>query len=532
MMTEQTENPDSITKAIFDAYESLTPVPGLYRKFDELYQKVRERVSADSPELSEADLLERIESLPGASVRSDYHHVASGEDFVAVRIPGGNPVPVLSEEARAAIAGDIQRILKAIGESKLNAWHNIADLGNMLKRGGFDFREYGYSTLMPLLKTVFGTKMDKVMDGRILWVKFRFGTEETKTEVSSSPRIEKRSEKSSEKGQRNSRARSMRQLSAKAESPEFPMFEGFIPGDTVEITAFGVTRRGRIKAFGKDYVELCSECGRMIRIRNTVVGILECISRKEVELVVERPEVASEDKATATAKTPDGDGCEVREAVVEEPAKETVPEAAAQTDVYKETENEAETSGEAVSPAPEERAGNQAEGLYSPASFMLGGPRILGKIDLSRVDSFKDIQRRKNALLTSEANEPAEGADKPEAEEPKPLQVAEEDLLPANGTLLSIGPKFGWVKPMEPSDSNIYMPLSEIVRLNGVIDAPKVGDEVIYSLGQNAHGNVAVCVHKRCSRHVVEELIERLGKYDSRKAQRLRERIADADAEE
>lgn len=525
MMTEQTENPDSITKAIFDAYESLTPVPGMYRKFDELYQKVRERVSADSPELSEADLLERIESLPGASVRSDYHHVASGEDFVAVRIPGGNPVPVLSEEARAAIAGDIQRILKAIGESKLNAWHNIADLGNMLKRGGFDFREYGYSTLMPLLKTVFGTKMDKVMDGRILWVKFRFGTEETKTEVSSSPRIEKRSEKSTEKGQRNSRARSMRQLSAKAESPEFPMFEGFIPGDTVEITAFGVTRRGRIKAFGKDYVELCSECGRMIRIRNTVVGILECISRKEVELVVERPEAVAEEKANVTEKAEERDGGVILETVMEESAKDTSSGSLAHSDMDQATRNDTETSGEVVLPAFEGLPVGQADDLYSPSSLLLGGPRILGKIDLSRVDTVKDIQRRKNAFLTSEANEPVEAADKPEAEEPKPVQVAEDELLPANGTLLSIGPKFGWVKPLEQSDSNIYMPLSEIVRLNGVIDAPKVGDEVIYSLGQNAHGNVAVCVHKRCSRHVVEELIERLGKYDSRKAQRLRERL-------
>lgn len=263
----------------------------------------------------------------------------------------------------------------------------------------------------------------------------------------------------------------------------------------------------------------------MIRIRNTVVGILECISRNEVELVVERPEAVAEEKANVTEKAEERDGGVILETVMEESAKDTSSGSLAHSDMDQATRNDTETSGEVVLPAFEGLPVGQADDLYSPSSFMLGGPRILGKIDLSRVDSFKDIQRRKNALLTSEANEPAEGADKPEAEEPKPLQVAEEDLLPANGTLLSIGPKFGWVKPLEPSDSNIYMPLSEIVRLNGVIDAPKVGDEVIYSLGQNAHGNVAVCVHKRCSRHVVEELIERLGKYDSRKAQRLRERL-------
>lgn len=134
--------------------------------------------------------------------------------------------------------------------------------------------------------------------------------------------------------------------------------------------------------------------------------------------------------------------------------------------------------------------------IYKPEQISLQGPKIVGKIDLSTI---KDPKKKKDNTSTSKVQQ--------EVADTSPNYI-DEDLLPSMGKIIRMGAVYGWIMPNNQTD-NIYFNTQELVSYTGIIDSPKVGDEVIYSMSRNTQGPIAACIHKQCTKEVVEELIDK-----------------------
>lgn len=134
--------------------------------------------------------------------------------------------------------------------------------------------------------------------------------------------------------------------------------------------------------------------------------------------------------------------------------------------------------------------------IYKPEQISLQGPKIVGKIDLSTI---KDPKKKKDNTSTSKVQQ--------EVADTSPNYI-DEDLLPSMGKIIRMGAVDGWIMPNNQTD-NIYFNTQELVSYTGIIDSPKVGDEVIYSMSKNTQGPIAACIHKQCTKEVVEELIDK-----------------------
>ena len=134
--------------------------------------------------------------------------------------------------------------------------------------------------------------------------------------------------------------------------------------------------------------------------------------------------------------------------------------------------------------------------IYKPEQISLQGPKIVGKIDLSTI---KDPKKKKDNTSTSKVQQ--------EVDNTSPNYI-DEDLLPSMGKIIRMGAVYGWIMPNNQTD-NIYFNTQELVSYTGIIDSPKVGDEVIYSMSKNTQGPIAACIHKQCTKEVVEELIDK-----------------------
>lgn len=157
-----------------------------------------------------------------------------------------------------------------------------------------------------------------------------------------------------------------------------------------------------------------------------------------------------------------------------------------------------------------------SEEIFRPELPSIQGPKIVGRIDLSEIRTRKKREEGVvNSTVTKESNDSI-------------TINSTDDILPSMGRIIKIGPNFGWIKPYN-QEKDLYFNISELVSYAGIVDAPTVGDEVIYTLGRNAQGPIAFCVHKQCSRDIVEELIEKTQRYDPKISARLRKRIEDYD---
>lgn len=157
-----------------------------------------------------------------------------------------------------------------------------------------------------------------------------------------------------------------------------------------------------------------------------------------------------------------------------------------------------------------------SEEIFRPELPSIQGPKIVGKIDLSEIRTRKKREDGEvNSTVTKESNDSI-------------TINSTNDILPSMGRIIKIGPNFGWIKPHN-QEENLYFRTVELISYAGTIDAPNVGDEVIYSLGHNAQGPVAVCIHKQCSRDIVEELIEKTIRYDAATSTRLKKHLEEFD---
>lgn len=151
--------------------------------------------------------------------------------------------------------------------------------------------------------------------------------------------------------------------------------------------------------------------------------------------------------------------------------------------------------------------------IYKPESASIEGPKVIGYINL---DEIKD-PRKKNKVVSEE-----------ETTKDAILANPKNELLPSMGKILRMGPVYGWISPNN-QEENLYFNTTELISYSGIIDAPRVGDEVIFTLGQNARGAMAVCIHKQCSRETIEDLIEKTQRYDTKTSARLKKHIEDFD---
>lgn len=148
--------------------------------------------------------------------------------------------------------------------------------------------------------------------------------------------------------------------------------------------------------------------------------------------------------------------------------------------------------------------------IYKSESASIEGPKVIG----FNLDEIKD-PRKKNKAVSEE-----------ETTNDVILANQKNELLPSMGKILRMGPVYGWISPNN-QEENLYFNTTELISYAGIIDAPRVGDEVIFTLGQNAQGAMAVCIHKQCSRETIEELIEKTQRYDFKTSARLKKHIED-----
>lgn len=151
--------------------------------------------------------------------------------------------------------------------------------------------------------------------------------------------------------------------------------------------------------------------------------------------------------------------------------------------------------------------------IFKPGTTSLEGPKVIGFINLDKIWDPKKKDK----------SEPYEGRPKESV-----IDNAKIDMLPSMGKILRMGPMYGWISRND-QDENLYFNTTELISYAGIIDAPRVGDDVIFTIGQNARGAMAVCIHKQCSREVVEDLIEKTQRYDTKTSARLKKHIEDFD---
>lgn len=156
--------------------------------------------------------------------------------------------------------------------------------------------------------------------------------------------------------------------------------------------------------------------------------------------------------------------------------------------------------------------------IFKPelTSSIIQGPKVIGKIDLSEIGKPKKKKEgEENDIVTTTPNDY--------------ISIDNtNDLLPSMGKIIKMGPIYGFIKPHN-QENNIYFKTAELVSYVGIIDVPIIGDEVVYSLGQNPQGQpIAICIHKQCSRDVVEDLVEKF-RYDTKTCSRLKKHIEDFD---
>lgn len=151
--------------------------------------------------------------------------------------------------------------------------------------------------------------------------------------------------------------------------------------------------------------------------------------------------------------------------------------------------------------------------IYKPESASIEGPKVIGFINL---DEIKDPRKKNKAVSEEETTKDAI------------LATPKNEVLPSMGKILRMGPMYGWISPNN-QEENLYFNTTELISYAGIIDAPRVGDEVIFTLGQNARGAMAVCIHKQCSRETIEDLIEKTQRYDTKTSARLKKHIEDFD---
>ena len=149
-------------------------------------------------------------------------------------------------------------------------------------------------------------------------------------------------------------------------------------------------------------------------------------------------------------------------------------------------------------------------------STSIQGPKIIGKIDLTEIGKpKKEKEGEENDVVTTNSSDS--------------ISIdSTSNLLPSMGKIKKMWSAYGYIKPYN-QDNDLYFYTSELVSYAGILESPSVGDEVVYSLGHNSQGPIALCIHKQCTKDIVEDLVEKF-RYDTKTCSRLKKHIEDFDS--
>ena len=156
-----------------------------------------------------------------------------------------------------------------------------------------------------------------------------------------------------------------------------------------------------------------------------------------------------------------------------------------------------------------------SEEIYKPEITPIQGPKIIGKIDLTEISASK---KKKEGGV----NDPVSKGSNDSISIDSTV-----DLLPSMGKIKKMWAAYGYIKPYN-QEKDLYFYTSELISYAGIIESPSVGDEVVYTLGQNSQGPIALCIHKQCTKDIVEDLVEKF-RYDTKTCSRLKKHIDDFD---
>lgn len=162
----------------------------------------------------------------------------------------------------------------------------------------------------------------------------------------------------------------------------------------------------------------------------------------------------------------------------------------------------------------ESSGSSSSEEIYKPEITPIQGPKILGKIDLSEITPKRKKEKEQNSTVITDSNDS--------------ISIDRTiDLLPSMGKIKKMWSDYGYIKPYN-QENDLFFYTSELVSYGGILESPSVGDEVVYSLGQNSQGPIALCIHKQCTKDIVEDLIEKF-RFDTKTCSRLKKHIEDFD---
>ena len=158
---------------------------------------------------------------------------------------------------------------------------------------------------------------------------------------------------------------------------------------------------------------------------------------------------------------------------------------------------------------------SEEEEISKPKVTPIQGPKIIGKIDLTEV--LKPKKKKEgdvDDVVTAKPNDS--------------IYIDNvSDLLPSMGKIKKMWAAYGYIKPYN-QEKDLYFYTSELISYSGILESPNVGDEVVYSIGQNSQGPIGLCIHKQCTKDVVEDLLEKF-RYDTKTYSHLKKHIDDFD---
>lgn len=150
---------------------------------------------------------------------------------------------------------------------------------------------------------------------------------------------------------------------------------------------------------------------------------------------------------------------------------------------------------------------------------VLSAPTVVGKINL---DEINDPRGKKRVRFA----EKAEDEELPMEEESEETSGRNTDnrMMPANGYVIRLRDNdlFGFIQSNNENEPPIYFHRNEILLESEQDTCPHDNDPVIFTIGHNAKGTVAKCVHRQCTVGRMYELIDKISDYDPRNTKLLR----------
>lgn len=559
-----------------------------------------------------------------SSYDNEEQSINTRKDESALSIDYSNALINMTNEERNIVAKKILSVVSQYCKPDSEGWFDLVKIAPKLKANGINYNHYGYHKLILFLEAVFGDSMQRRnTDNTVVYLRFPLDDIQIPADSTNNTRNDK------------------------GHQENIGFFDGVQLGDNVEISAYGLLKKGKISILNKQFVQLELKDNRSIRIRRDAILSIESIfspqSNNPIDLsfandilkdvlVAEGLYTSSTIDTNATITmvesrriwltTDDGNTgscykgaiigydkeklvkgqrvfvfpfkkekafCAIMEMSYSELYEifENLLSSSNKSSGYKRTQmlslltfiikninhtesvqrvrelkkrlksildssnssmddgieedinsDEAERdpshdiSNEGTTPSVDVdndkssfvEDNNQKDSSLNPTDktifkpetpISIQVPKVIKTIDLSEIERpKKKKEERVEDTVTIDSNDYS------------PINNTN-DLLPSMGTIIKMGANYGFVKPRN-QENNLFFNTAELVSYVGIIESPNVGDEVIYSLGQNVQGPIAVCVHKQCTRDVLEDLIEKY-RTNTKTCSRLKKHLEDFD---